>query len=161
MKSDYSIRNITIEKGDLGDVDLPFEIREVEKKEIQEFSHKDIKKGILSCIEHSLQEGNHYFRGIDKNTGELLFIFGLCKESKMNLGVPWFLTSKNFKPPIDFIRSSPKVISDMFPEDVKVLVNYIHKDNTKSIKWLAWLGFKFTEHPFLEDYLQFFKHKVV
>lgn len=159
MKEEYSLKTILVEPGSLADLEFDFELREVEKEEVLQFADGDIHDGIRQCIEHSTREGNHYLHGLDKESGKLLFIFGLCKEKETNMGIPWFLTSKDFKPPIDFIRKSPEVINDMFTDGIKVLVNYIHKDNTKSIKWLTWLGFQFTEHPFLETYLQFYRYK--
>ena len=161
MKDEYELEHVEVKKGALEDLELPFAIKEVEQKEVLEFSPgKTLEEGIRECAKFSLKEGNYFLRGICKTTGNLEFIFGVCREdSNPKIGVPWFLTSENFKPTREFIRKSPSVIADMFVEDTNVLVNYIHKDNKKSIKWLKWLGFSFTEHPFLDTYLQFYKYK--
>lgn len=161
MKEVYELKNIIIEKGCIEDADRPFKLRPIEATEVLQFMEtKDLEKGIRQSIEFSLREGCYFYRALCKHTGDLKFIMGLCPQEDSNIGVPWFLTSEDFKPDIDFIRGSREVISkDMYVEGIKVLCNYIHKDNTKSIKWLKWLGFQFTPHPFLNDYFQFYRYK--
>ena len=160
MKEVYDLKNIIVEKGDITDAERPFALREVERKEIKDLTGKEEKEGVYEAIKLSTQEGNHFYRGLCKHTGDLKFIIGVCRVEGTKMGVPWFLTSETFKPDIDFIRGSRGVVhTDMYLEDINVLCNYIHVGNTKSIKWLKWLGFQFTAHPYLNDYHQFYRYK--
>ena len=160
MKKEYDLSNVLVEEGCLADADRPFELRDIEKQEIRDTFGDDLTYGIRECIKESLKGDNKFYRGICKTTGDLMFIFGLCLDDDAKVGVPWFLTSSNFKPNKDFIRLSKEVVhEDMYAYESKALCNYIHVDNLKSIKWLKWLGFSFTAHPYKEDYNQFYRYK--
>jgi hypothetical protein len=160
MKKSYTLKSVIVEEGDISDIDKPLELREIEKREVMDFTDGDLERGLQESIELACKEGNYYYRGICKHTGDLKFIWGLCVTEGTAMGVPWLLSSKDFTPDIDFIRKSKEVVQrDMFESGVKVISNYIHKDNTKSIKWLKWLGFSFTPHPYLDSYYQFYKYK--
>jgi len=160
MKEEYELKNIIIQRGSIEDAQRPFEVREVEKTELIQFVSPNIQEALYKSIEFSLEDGNIMFRALCKHTGDLKFIMGLCQEKGTKIGVPWMLTSKDFKPDIDFIRQSKDFISkDMYINGINVLCNYIHMGNKKSIKWLTWLGFKFTPHPYLDDYYQFYRYK--
>ena len=160
MKEVYDLKDLIMEKGCLEDSKRPFELREVEERELQDFLGAGPKEGIKRSIMFSLQDGNIMFRALCKHTGALLFVMGLARAETPNLGVPWMLSSKDFKPSIEFIRASKRFIEeDAWVKGIDVLSNYIHEDNTKSIKWLKWLGFTFIPHPFKDDYYQFYKYK--
>lgn len=160
MKEVYETKNLLIEKGDIEDSKRPFKLREVEILELDQLSGMSPTEGVSRSIEHSLQDGNVYYRGLCKHTGDLKFILGVCQVEDTKMGVPWMLSSENFKPDWEFIRGSKRFVGeDMFINDTNILCNYISKDNKKTIKWLTWLGFKFTPHPYNNDFLQFYKYK--
>lgn len=160
MKEVYDLKDLVMEKGCLEDAKRPFELREVEKRELQDFLDAGPEEGLKRSIMFSLQDDNIMFRALCKHTGALMFVMGLAKSETPKLGVPWMLSSKDFKPSIEFIRASKRFIEeDAFVEGIEVLSNYIHKGNTKSIKWLKWLGFTFIEHPYMEEYFQFYLYK--
>ncbi len=65
----------------------------------------------------------------------------------------WFLGSKDIeicKP--EFLKKSKRYM-EFFKSKFDILENYIDVNNTKYIKWLKWLGFKFDE-PFNIPYGQ-------
>lgn len=58
-------------------------------------------------------------------------------------GSPWLLGTDNIvKYRRLFLENSKMVLNDMFIV-AKNLSNYVHVDNTVSIRWLKWLGFIF------------------
>ena len=60
-------------------------------------------------------------------------------------GSPWLLATDRIKDmPMYFIRSSKQYIENMLKE-YKFLENWVALDNTISIKWLKWVGFKIEE----------------
>ena len=160
MKKKYDLKNVIVEKGDTSDIGKPLVLREIERVEVSEFTNGDWEQGLKESIELSLAPGNYLYRGICRHTGDLLFYMGLCRTEGTDIGVPWMLSSEDFKPDKDFIRKSKQVVTrGMFEDGIKVLCNYIHSGNTKSIKWLKWLGFSFTPHPYLDTYQQFYLYK--
>lgn len=159
MKEEYDLKNIIIERGSLEDLDRPFVMREVDQLEVKEMVGEDLVESYQKSIKFALSGDNIMYRCLCKNTGNLLFVMGLCKEEGTKLGIPWMLTSEDFKPNVDFIRQSRSFVDSLFSEDITVLSNYIRVDNTQSIKWLKWLGFQFTPHPYLNNYYQFYKYK--
>lgn len=63
-----------------------------------------------------------------------------------NWGVPWMLgTNRLFRHPRVLIRWGHIVVSEMM-DKVDVLQNYVHVENTRSMRWLHHLGFEFAEH---------------
>jgi hypothetical protein len=159
MKDKYELSNIIVERGNIEDLDRPFVMREVDQLEVKEMVGEDLTKSYRDSIKFALTGDNIMYRGLCKNTGNLLFVMGLCKEEGTKIGVPWMLTSKDFKPNIDFIRQSRSFVNSLYTEDIAVLSNYVRVNNTQSIKWLGWLGFQFTPHPYLNNYYQFYKYK--
>lgn len=69
-------------------------------------------------------------------------MFGVVGAEKGFIGVPWMLGSSGiYKHAIQFKRECNQWL-DTISEDYLVLVNYVHADNHKAIRWLQWLGFK-------------------
>lgn len=73
---------------------------------------------------------------------EIAGIFGLVRtQSLVADGVPWFLgTDVVDKYPLAFVKKTKKIVAlmnDWCPE----LMNYVHEDNEKSIRYLKMMGF--------------------
>ena len=63
-----------------------------------------------------------------------------------NAGVPWMLgTDDLFSHPRQLLEWGRVAVDEMM-RSVDVLQNYVHAENTKSIRWLKRLGFSFGEH---------------
>lgn len=69
-------------------------------------------------------------------------MFGLVVQTLMGgQGVPWLLGADNvLKYKQQFFHQTPKVVDEMLRVCPR-LVNYVHDQNTVSIKWLRWAGF--------------------
>lgn len=79
--------------------------------------------------------------------GEPVAIMGLAKGTVLTtVGAPWMLgTDVLFRHPRKMLEWGRTVVAAML-EDVDALVNYVHADNTASIRWLKRLGFSFGKH---------------
>lgn len=78
--------------------------------------------------------------------GELANVFGVSPQDFVQgVGCPWMLATPVFdrhpRAVIRLCRGYIPPMLELFPH----LVNYVDARNTKSIKWLAWLGFEI--HP--------------
>ena len=81
------------------------------------------------------------YTGVDKNSTPV-FIFGSvrCPHDE-NAGVVWMLGSDELdKNARSFLKISKQWI-DEISKDYNYVYNLVHKDNTKSIRWLKWSGF--------------------
>jgi len=73
--------------------------------------------------------------------GEVEGVFG-CAFGK-DFGVPWMLASdKAFEDTRYFLKESKRLVNS-WQSNNKALLNYVHKDNHKAIRWLKYLGFTF------------------
>lgn len=75
-----------------------------------------------------------------------LVIFGLVVQDVLTgKGVPWMLSSTHA---LDrkriFLQYSPSIVKEM-AQLCPHLYNYVHVDNTVSIRWLRWLGFTISD----------------
>ena len=159
MKDRYELNNLIVERGSIEDADRPFVMREIDQLEVREMVGDDLEESYRRSIDIALSGDNIMYRGLCRDTGKLMFVMGLCKEEGTTCGIPWMLTSEDFKAGIDFIRQSRIFVNSLFSKDITILSNYVRVDNTQSIKWLDWLGFQFTPHPYLNNYYQFYKYK--
>jgi hypothetical protein len=88
--------------------------------------------------------------GAETNTiiasdGEIIGMFGVVSTHDPLIGVPWMLCTdrlpeirKEFLPQsLDWVKETNK----QYP----ILFNYVDKRNTKAIRWLRYLGFKFPQ----------------
>lgn len=75
-------------------------------------------------------------------------IFGLVKADGVGAdGVPWFLgTDEVDENPVAFIKASKKIVEAM-QTWCPGLMNYVHAENEKSIRFLKKLGFTVAEEP--------------
>lgn len=75
-------------------------------------------------------------------------VYGLGRTTGAAVGLPWMLAT----PAADsfgvaFIRGCRPVVVRMLAER-PALVNFVHADNIKAQRWIAWLGFRF-DRPLL------------
>ena len=76
-----------------------------------------------------------------------------------DVGVPWLLSSSEvLKHKGLFLKLFPSVVEDMLRIRPR-LENYVHVNNSTSIRWLSWAGFEFDEPivmPFTDEKFQRF-----
>ncbi|MQB00665.1 MAG: DUF2833 domain-containing protein [Actinobacteria bacterium] len=85
-------------------------------------------------------------------------VFGVTPSAVPLVGYPWMLGTpdivKNTK---TFLVRCPEFVAKMH-DHYPVLLNFVDQDNKLAIRWLKWLGFKFSApfdlrgHPFLPFY---------
>lgn len=75
--------------------------------------------------------------------GVLVCIFGVAALDLLQLcGGPWLLGSTALdKCAKQLLRESRRVMA-LLREDYPILINYVHVDNHRSLRWLRWLGFE-------------------
>lgn len=78
--------------------------------------------------------------------GEPAAIVGLGRSSLTGgHGVPWLLTGPACERHRKlFLRESRRQVARML-EEARPLVNYVHADYGRAVRWLEWLGFTFDE----------------
>jgi hypothetical protein len=78
--------------------------------------------------------------------GQVAAVFGVAPDADAEgVGCPWMIGSELVaKENKWFLRNSRRVIND-FNKRFPLLENYVHPDNSLSIRWLEWCGFKFCE----------------
>tara|TARA_B100000795_G_scaffold270009_1_gene261842 strand:- start:8142 stop:8612 length:471 start_codon:yes stop_codon:yes gene_type:complete len=69
-------------------------------------------------------------------------MFGVVMASQDFLGVPWMLGSAGIYQYAGQFRRECKKWLTTIETDYQVLVNYVHADNHRAIRWLQWLGFQ-------------------
>jgi hypothetical protein len=73
-------------------------------------------------------------------------VFGLTLFEDGKMGVPWFVANKiHIASHADrgiFLRTSREVV-DLMTSRCEYMMNVVSLENTKSLKWLRWLGFKY------------------
>lgn len=124
-----------------GDAELLFaNLRTADLAECQAYGREDIAAGIVSSVNRSVL----CWSGLVD--GELAAIIGVAPVSLMGgVGSPWMLGT----PVLDahsrvLVRRTPEYIAKMlkaFPH----LVNFVHAENTTSVRWLRRLGFTLHE----------------
>lgn len=115
-------------------------LRASDLAECRAYGHPDIAASIASCVDRSVL----CWTGLVD--GELAAIFGVAPVNMLaGIGSPWMLGT----PVLDrhqriLVRRTPEYISRMlkaFPH----LANYVHANNTTSVRWLRRLGFTLHE----------------
>lgn len=124
-----------------GDADILYDnLRPADRAECEAYGRDDIRASIIASVARSLLCWTGF---ID---GELAAILGCSPVSVMGgVGSPWMLGT----PALDqhsriLVRATPRYIARMsgaFPH----LINFVHAENTTSVRWLRRLGF--TIHP--------------
>ena len=86
--------------------------------------------------------------GFNIKTGLPEFIFGVTPvDDQPAIGSPWMLATEDFKITKDWLRMCRDEIYPQMDKTFPILMNYVHKDNQESIRWLRWLGFSFHDVP--------------
>lgn len=82
--------------------------------------------------------------GYNTETDDVDFVFGIARDiDNIAIGVPWMLAKDGFKITKSWLRHCRDVIFPEMNDTFPVLMNYVHKENKESIRWLKWLGFSF------------------
>lgn len=69
-------------------------------------------------------------------------MFGVVQAETGFIGVPWMLGSSGiYQHALQFKRECREWL-ETISKDYQILVNYVHADNHKAIRWLQWLGFQ-------------------
>ena len=88
---------------------------------------------------YSVQTSERVFKVI--KDGKLIAVFGIADANHDKTGVPWLLASKDFKFTKTALSYAKHIFLPYTCAKYDVLFNYVHKDNSDSIKFLKWLGF--------------------
>ncbi len=93
-------------------------------------------------IQQELLKSNSCFSGFIN--GEIVCMWGIHVSTLLNdEAYIWMLTTKAIEDNIfTFIRQSKKLLNNILAE-CSLVRGYVVADNTRSIRWLKWLGFKF------------------
>jgi len=98
---------------------------------------------------------------------ELVCVFGVALGpviSGVGSGIPWLIGTDLMEDvKKEFLKESRWRV-DEWVEEFGVLYNFVDVRNTRSIRWLKWLGFKFVEEtialgPHGMPFLQFYRRK--
>lgn len=116
--------------------DLVVHIREVDKREVQSISGREISELLLAPRPYS-----HKTWAAKSDEG-LVALFGYANyESQPGVGVPWLLGTdlieKHEKDLLALSKPYTKLMEQLFTK----LHNYVATDNESAIRWLSWLGF--------------------
>lgn len=104
-----------------------------------------IKTVITSALEKSRDNYVLY------NDNSVLSIYGV-KDMGEKIGMPWFLSTEI--PEIinnDFFKISKRIVEG-FKQEYNILYNYTYYNNTKSHKWLEFLGFKIIHEDVIKKF---------
>lgn len=88
------------------------------------------------------------YRGVFRVDGRPVVVFGVAPCAiQAGDGNPWMVaTPEIVKVPRQFLQASRHVVDNMRRGFVE-LRNATHKDNTVSLSWLRWLGFRVSDEP--------------
>jgi len=109
----------------------------VDRKEIYYLCTLDPLPAIQTSVAHAVAA----FTGVVD--GEIACIFGVTRRSRLSaVGVPWLLgTDALDAAPATFMRHS-RVYFERMQQAFPLMENYVLAENTKTVKWLRWLGFE-------------------
>jgi hypothetical protein len=128
VESNIEVHNATLEDGEY----IASNMREADRREIWASNRHTPQEAIAICLQQKVCLCAH----ID---GIPAILFG-CSP-----GVPWLLSTDDIKKiGVVFIMRSRGYVSEWLKE-FGVLENYVHSENTLSIRWLKWLGFSILE----------------
>ncbi len=123
--------------------DVEFLIANVREEDIEEIDALD-----GSTIRAALEETPNLLDNSEvwEVDGKVVAMFGVTPvEDHAGVGVIWMLATKDFHKNVRrFPARSKEVIANAIAK-YDFIFNYVHTKNTKSIKWLEWLGFKMND----------------
>lgn len=77
--------------------------------------------------------------------GKAIAVYGLGSSATNLVGLPWLLgTDQLDQLGTAFVRESRAIVDEMLAAS-PALVNFVHANNEKSLRWLGWLGFHLVE----------------
>lgn len=115
----------------------------------------DLLEVSLSCglpIRQALiesMESSEYCWAFEDDEGSCLGVFGYaCPFGDDEIGVPWLIASDDLRArAVEFYKLSVAWVDVMSVSCPKLLINYVHADNKRAIRWLTRLGFTVEETP--------------
>lgn len=133
--------NEFIRKATQADVD--YLVANVRHEDIEELDALD-----GSTVKESLDETPDLLENTQvwEVDGKVTCLFGVTPvEEYEGVGIIWMLATKDFHKNVRrFPARSKEVIANAIAK-YDFIFNYVHTKNTKSIKWLTWLGFKMND----------------
>lgn len=133
---------------------------------IRDSDREEIWASTMSRPERALASGLYYsdFAQTGMVDGEPVMMWGIVKESLIgNVGVPWMLATKRLdEVAVIFLRRCKAPLREAMNRYDR-LFNYVDARNTRTIRWLKWLGFKLAEKPVPYGFsnLPFYKFEMV
>jgi len=114
--------------------------RETERIEIYELSRTTVLKRLERSVKLSDRTATILIDGTP------VAIFGVGKATSLSdTGVPWMITTDEAAKHAKTILPYGPIMLERMKQGSKKLVNLVHVDNKKSIRWLKALGFTFGE----------------
>jgi len=97
--------------------------------------------GPITALTLSMNASDTAYVAVDED--DIPFaMFGVVDTYQDFIGVPWMLGSTGiYKHATQFKRECKDWLATI-SQDYQVLVNYVHADNHKAIRWLKWIGFQ-------------------
>ena len=96
--------------------------------------------GPCTALAISFENSHKVYTAVD-DEGKPFAMFGVVS-GPYAMGVPWMLGSDGiYKHASQFMAESKAWLKEI-EEDYDILVNYVHADNKKAIRWLKWMGFQ-------------------
>jgi hypothetical protein len=109
-------------------------LRACDLAECLAYGQDDVREGIVASVEGS------EFCFSAREDGELLAVFGVGALSR-GTGSPWMLGTELLDRRPRVLQSLSAPIVDQMLARFPHLLNFVHVRNTRSIRWLAHLGF--------------------
>lgn len=112
---------------------------------VRDADRVEIWAASMSKPERVLRNGLRYsdFAVTGMADGEAVCMFGIVQESLVgNVGVPWMVGTKKLdEVALTFLRRCKAPLREAMNRYDR-LVNFVDARNTRTIKWLEWIGFK-------------------
>ncbi len=111
-------------------------IREDDLAEVKAMGGKTVRQ----CLNETDLENTSW---VWEHDGKVMCIFGVNPvENSDRVGAIWMLATKFFDDHFMIFASACKPILMDILKGFRYVFNYVYVENSKSIKWLSWLGFK-------------------
>lgn len=91
-------------------------------------------------------KGKHCWTILRKDNNKVIGMFGVARYTQKGVGNVWMLGSDDIEQVgLSVLRNSRGYVKRMLQE-FDVIHNMVHVENTTSINWLKWCGFKFDDN---------------
>ena len=102
----------------------------------------------LKALNQSIITSDHAYSICLNNHRKVAGVFGVCPWTEEGVGVIWMLAGRDLKKVgVDFIRHAPEWISHLFGKKYHTLHNCCLESDTKTQRWLEFLGFRMHHVP--------------